>query len=56
MSGAGDLSDALKAQAATLGLADRCLWRGAQPQKAVFEALARADLFVLASKRATDGD
>jgi len=54
--GAGDLSDALKAQAATLGLADRCLWRGAQPQKAVFEALARADLFVLASKRAADGD
>lgn len=54
--GAGDLSDALKAQAAALGLADRCLWRGAQPQKAVFEALARADLFVLASKRAADGD
>ena len=54
--GAGDLSDVLKAQAASLGLADRCLWRGAQPQKAVFEALARADLFVLASKRAADGD
>ena len=54
--GAGDLSEALKAQAASLGLADRCLWRGAQPQKAVFEALARADLFVLASKRAADGD
>lgn len=54
--GAGDLADALKAQAAALGLADRCLWRGAQPQQAVFEALARADLFVLASKRAADGD
>jgi glycosyltransferase involved in cell wall biosynthesis len=54
--GAGDLSDVLKAQAASLGLAERCLWRGAQPQKAVFEALARADLFVLASKRAADGD
>ncbi|WP_425068712.1 glycosyltransferase family 4 protein [Reyranella sp.] len=54
--GAGDLSEALKAQAATLGLADRCLWQGAQPQKAVFAALARADLFVLASKRAADGD
>lgn len=54
--GAGDLSDALKARAAALGLAGRCLWRGAQPQKAVFEALARADVFVLASKRAADGD
>jgi glycosyltransferase involved in cell wall biosynthesis len=54
--GGGDLSDALKAQAASLGIADRCRWFGAQPQKAVFEALARADLFVLASKRAADGD
>lgn len=54
--GGGDLSEALKAQAVALGLADRCLWRGAQPQQAVFEALARADLFVLASKRAADGD
>ena len=32
------------------------LWHGAQPQKAVFAALARADLFVLASKKAADGD
>jgi glycosyltransferase involved in cell wall biosynthesis len=54
--GAGELSDALKAQAAALGIADRCLWHGAQPQKAVFAALARADLFVLASKKAADGD
>ena len=54
--GAGELSDALKAQALSLGLADRCLWHGAQPQKAVFAALARADLFVLASKKAADGD
>jgi glycosyltransferase involved in cell wall biosynthesis len=54
--GAGELSDALKAQAAALGIADRCLWHGAQPQKAVFAALARADLFVLASKKAVDGD
>ena len=54
--GAGDLSDALKAQAAALGIADRCVWHGGQPQKAVFAALARADLFVLASKRAADGD
>ena len=54
--GAGELSDALKAQAAALGIADRCTWHGGQPQKAVFAALARADLFVLASKRAADGD
>jgi glycosyltransferase involved in cell wall biosynthesis len=54
--GAGELSDALKAQAAALGIADRCTWHGGQPQKAVFAALARADLFVLASKKAADGD
>ncbi len=54
--GAGELSDALKAQAAALGVADRCVWHGGQPQKAVFAALARADLFVLASKKAADGD
>jgi len=37
-------------------IADRCHWFGAQPQKQVFAALARADLFVLASKKAADGD
>lgn len=54
--GAGELSETLKAQAVSLGIAQRCMWHGAQPQKAVFAALARADLFVLASKRAADGD
>jgi len=54
--GAGGLAEALKAEAASLGIAGRCTWHGAQPQKAVFAALARADLFVLASKRAADGD
>jgi len=54
--GAGELSDQLKAQAAALGIAPRCTWHGAQPQKVVFAALARADLFVLASKKAADGD
>lgn len=54
--GAGGLSDALKAQAGSLGIAQRCVWHGAQPQKGVFAALARADLFVLASKKAADGD
>jgi glycosyltransferase involved in cell wall biosynthesis len=54
--GAGELADPLRAQAAALGIAERCLWHGAQPQKAVFAALARADLFVLAAKKAADGD
>ncbi len=54
--GAGELGAALKAQAETLGIADRCVWHGAQPQKAVFAALARGDLFVLAAKKAADGD
>jgi glycosyltransferase involved in cell wall biosynthesis len=54
--GAGELGEALKAQAARLGIAARCSWLGAQPQKVVFAALARADLFVLASKKAADGD
>lgn len=54
--GAGELSDPLKAQAAARGIAERCLWHGAQPQQAVFAALARADLFVLAAKKAADGD
>jgi glycosyltransferase involved in cell wall biosynthesis len=54
--GAGELGDVLKAQSARLGIAERCTWLGAQPQKQVFAALARADLFVLASKKAADGD
>jgi glycosyltransferase involved in cell wall biosynthesis len=54
--GGGGQGDALKAQAALLEIADRCVWLGAQSQKQVFAALARADLFVLASKKAGDGD
>jgi glycosyltransferase involved in cell wall biosynthesis len=54
--GGGELGDALKAQAARLGIADRCTWLGAQPQAEVFAALRRADVFVLASKKASDGD
>jgi glycosyltransferase involved in cell wall biosynthesis len=54
--GAGELAAALKAQAVSLGIAGRCTWHGAQPQKAVFAALGRADLFVLAAKKAADGD
>lgn len=54
--GGGELGELLKGEAARLGIADRCTWLGAQPQKQVFGALARADLFVLASKKAADGD
>lgn len=54
--GAGELASSLEEQADQLGIAGRCTWHGAQPQKAVFAALARADLFVLAAKTASDGD
>jgi glycosyltransferase involved in cell wall biosynthesis len=54
--GSGEQGDALKAQAERLGIAARCTWLGAQPQKGVFAAYGRADLFVLAAKKAGDGD
>jgi glycosyltransferase involved in cell wall biosynthesis len=54
--GAGVLGDALEATAVRLGVAGRCTWFGALPQARVFEAYARADIFVLASKTAADGD
>ena len=31
-------------------------WHGARPQAEVFDAYKRADIFVLASKKAADGD
>jgi glycosyltransferase involved in cell wall biosynthesis len=46
----------LKAQAERLGLAARIDWRGAQAQDAVIAALREADLFVLPSKQAENGD
>ncbi len=54
--GGGPLAVSLKAQAARLGLADRITWRGAQPQEAVLAAYREADIFVLASRIAPDGD
>ena len=54
--GGGALGDALVRQAETLGIADRCRWFGARPQPEVFAAYARADVFVLAAKKASDGD
>ncbi|WP_042446442.1 glycosyltransferase [Azospirillum sp. B510] len=54
--GSGDLKQALRAQAERLGLSDRIEWRGAQDQATVVAALRHADLFVLTSVVAGDGD
>ncbi|MEX0922210.1 MAG: glycosyltransferase [Rhodovibrionaceae bacterium] len=54
--GGGELGKELKALAARLGLAERIDWLGAQSQAEVFTRYAEADLFVLASKIAADGD
>ncbi|HTR84681.1 MAG TPA: glycosyltransferase family 4 protein [Reyranella sp.] len=54
--GAGVLGDTFEQNARQLGIADRCTWHGALPQAKVFEAYRRADIFVLASKTADDGD
>lgn len=54
--GGGPLKDELAARAAALGIAERIDWRGAQAQGAVIAAYREADLFVLASRIAGDGD
>jgi glycosyltransferase involved in cell wall biosynthesis len=54
--GGGPLLPDLRAQARQLGLSDRIEWRGAQPQEQVLELYRQADLFVLASRIADDGD
>lgn len=54
--GGGALLERLKARAASLGLADRIRWHGPQPQEAVLTAYRKADLFVLASLEAANGD
>ena len=54
--GGGPLLKDLKEQAADLGLADRIDWRGALAQSEVLDALKSADIFVLASRIAEDGD
>ncbi len=46
----------LKAQAEALGLAGRIAWSGAIAQDGVIAALREADLFVLPSKQAENGD
>jgi glycosyltransferase involved in cell wall biosynthesis len=54
--GGGALGAALRRQAERLGLSGRIEWRGALPQPDVLASYRRADLFVLASKHAKDGD
>lgn len=54
--GGGALLKQLKEQARDAGIGDRIDWRGALPQEAVLAALRSADVFVLASKIAADGD
>ncbi|MEC9347209.1 MAG: glycosyltransferase [Pseudomonadota bacterium] len=54
--GGGPLLADLKAQAETLGIGDRIDWRGALPQTDVLAALRSADIFVLSSRIADDGD
>jgi glycosyltransferase involved in cell wall biosynthesis len=54
--GGGPLRKELETRAAALGLAGRVEWRGPLAQDQVLETYRRADLFVLASRIAPDGD
>ena len=54
--GDGPLREVLAAAAARLGFAERITWHGALPQEEVIAAYGAADLFVLASRIAADGD
>jgi len=54
--GGGEQKTSLAAQARALGLEARVEWQGALPQDRVLALYRQADLFVLASKIAADGD
>lgn len=54
--GGGPLRERLTGLAERLGLGDRVGWHGSLPQDRVIEAYRAADLFVLASRIAPDGD
>jgi len=54
--GGGALAKRLIREARRLGLAGRTEWLGAQSQDVVLQQYRRADLFVLASRVAADGD
>ena len=54
--GGGGLSELLQGMAEDAGVADRITWRGACDQPEVIAAMRAADLFVLPSRVAADGD
>jgi glycosyltransferase involved in cell wall biosynthesis len=54
--GGGTLDAQMRARADAAGVADRITWRGACDQPDVIEAMRAADLFVLPSRIAEDGD
>ncbi len=54
--GGGPLRAALERQAAALGLAGRITWMGSQAQVEILAQYRTADLFILASRIARDGD
>lgn len=54
--GGGPEGTKLKRLAERLGLAERITWSGSQTQETVLGALRAADLFLLASRIAADGD
>jgi glycosyltransferase involved in cell wall biosynthesis len=54
--GGGPLGDRLKAEAARRGLGDRIDWLGKRDQTEVIAEMRAADLFVLPSRIAEDGD
>lgn len=54
--GGGPLKNALQRRADALGIAARIQWRGARTQAEILAEYRAADLFVLASRVARDGD
>ncbi|WP_298839672.1 glycosyltransferase [uncultured Roseobacter sp.] len=54
--GGGALKDEMQSRAAARGVAGRIIWKGAQDQPEVIAAMRAADLFVLPSRVADDGD
>ena len=54
--GGGMLLDKLRRQADAAGISDRVIWHGAMSQDMVIERYRDADLFVLPSRVADDGD
>jgi glycosyltransferase involved in cell wall biosynthesis len=54
--GGGDLKNTLRAQARKADIQSRITWRGACDQPQVIAAMRKADIFVLPSRIADDGD